>query len=331
MCSFVRELPALIFSQCLTFIIASPEEIRAKKASQETKFKVDLSYLTAGSSKSLASKLAHRQFEDAAEMQTTKAPAVDTVLKPSRPAPTPEEIKANIEKRRQSRLQRRAEEVAPVLNEIKNIRPIAQRLASMRSESNDNNTTASPTEALYEQPALDAEAATLASESAAKRKVLRLRREKELGVQVQGRQQTKNKKNKKKEAVTVQVEEVEGAGQPGGHEPQFKGPEDISNTLMDVLGNSFSAKDVKLVASSGQTVALPLSRILPFKSGDYSLYTSLPSSDPALPPDVLGPVDLAKQTLSHQQHWDLSQRKRAVELITQSTPATSEQIATSVS
>jgi hypothetical protein len=117
---------------------------------------------------------------------------------------------------------------------------------------------------------------------------------------------------------SVQEEEIdEVVFQPGGHEPEFNGPEPPSSNLLDHLGPSFSAKDVIVVAESGTAINIPVSKVDSFYNSDYTRYVSASKEDYASPPDVLGIVKVAERTLSHQRHYNLTARDRTLELVAQ--------------
>lgn len=109
----------------------------------------------------------------------------------------------------------------------------------------------------------------------------------------------------------------ESVFQPGGHLPQFSGPELPSSNLLESFGPTLGTKDFTVVAQSGTSFKTSLSKVYSFYKGDYTRYVGTSSERYSSSPDALGAVKLAERTLAHQRQYNLSERQRMLELVAQ--------------
>ena len=109
----------------------------------------------------------------------------------------------------------------------------------------------------------------------------------------------------------------ESVFQPGGHLPQFSGPELPSSTIFESFGPTLGTKDLIIVTQSGTSFKTSLSKVSSFYKGDYSRYVGSSPENYSSSPDVLGAVKFAECTLAHQRQYNLSERHRMLQLVAQ--------------
>lgn len=185
----------------------------------------------------------------------------------------------------------------------------------------------------------------IAAAAAAKRRAERLDRQSQSRVGVEGQESKQRSRpsrpfnnNRQKERTVTPTKRVrkpqtslqtvqgqsrlvldidEAVFQPGGHEPEYEGPEQLSSDLLNQFGSPFVVGDVTVVAESGKSIKVPISKVDSFVKGDYTPYANVYAEDFATPPDVLGAVKVAQRTLSHQRHYSLPARDGIIKVLSQ--------------
>ncbi len=245
--------------------------------------------------------------------------------------PVPEkaqEVAAITAKRREERQARSIEKL-----QMRSYNPVPEKAQVLRAEVEKA--------AAFVSPGRTTE--NLAAAAAAKRRAERLDRQSQSGVGVEGQESKQRSRpsrppNRQKERTvtpknrirkpqtslqTVQEQSHfvfdidEAAFQPGGHEPEYEGPEQLSSNLLDHFGSSFGVGDVTVIAESGKSVKVPISKVDSFVNGDYTPYVNVSAEDFVTSPDVLGAVKVAQRTLSHQRHYSLPARDGIIKVISQ--------------
>ncbi|KAF8971688.1 hypothetical protein BDZ97DRAFT_1752958 [Flammula alnicola] len=281
-------------------VIPSAQEIRALK-SKTKPYKTDISYLKFESNQSLAARLARPTLdlslarENAAATGSPTSDSAQTPKEPEKPTPTPTfSLEDLTRQRREARLQREADRAAWKAKEAawkaeKEAREREKTHAAIRDFrplTNINNTPSLITQ-LSEAVESHAYIAKLASESATKRREARLQREVEglssdqRNVSTGRRSRGPSSSTRKRKDAKSQQEEDESLelqlnqeSDSRGFEPEFKGPEKISDTLIEVVGRE-------------KTPPLQFGHIA---GGNYSHFVT-PS---------------AQAFSTHQMSWDLS-------------------------
>lgn len=286
-------------------------------------YTADISYLQYASDSFLSAKLARLGLQETARQEPNEP---EPPARKPRPPLTVEELDALTAKRRE---ERRARNVEKMQKHMRSYVPLSEKAQVLRAEFEKVDSFMSPERA--------------AGMSAAKRRNERLLRDSHSRVGAEGkgpeqrRRSSRPSNTQKAKTLTPQKPEneirkpqtpIHTAGghsrpvvnideavfQPGGHEPEFKGPELPS---LNFLNHPSEVGEVTVVTESGKRVKVPISQVDNFVKGDYTPYVTVSAKDFVTPPDVLGVVEVAQRTLSHQRHYSLPARDGIMKVLAQ--------------
>ena len=236
--------------------------------------------------------------------------------KPPRPTPTPKDIAAITAKRREDRKIRAADEA---YQHLLNYVPVPEKSVLLRSEFAKSNAFMSPVRNPSKRGGNPSRRPPQVRGAAREQQGTGPQRKD--GPRKQSRRRAPVARTTQTATRSIDEEIDEAVFQPGGHEPEFNGPESPSSNLLEYFGATFSAKDVTVIAQSGTAIKIPVSKVDSFYKSDYSRYVSASKEDYASPPDALSAVKVAERTLSHQRHYNLIARDRTLELVAQASQA----------